>query len=135
MVDIDEFKKYNDSFGHQEGDHAIALQAQILQQVFKRAGDIVGRYGGEEYIVAMSGVCEKELSERCAEVNQIWKEKALLHSENANAPTLNCSIGGLVAKSMKVEDLSKWINQADQNLYEAKANGRATFVVTEARCS
>ena len=53
MVDIDYFKRYNDTYGHIEGDSCLKEVAEVMQKSLKRAGDCIARYGGEEFIIML----------------------------------------------------------------------------------
>ncbi|MCU7553370.1 GGDEF domain-containing protein [Alteromonas sp. ASW11-19] len=130
MADLDDFKKYNDAFGHQQGDEAIMMQAGILNEVFQRKSDVVGRYGGEEFMVMVSGLNEQEVTQQCEAVLNLWQERALPHAHGASHPVMGCSIGAVVSKPDVKTSLQALISQADKNLYEAKHRGRQTFYIT-----
>ena len=134
MLDLDDFKKYNDSFGHQQGDEAIKEQARIMKQVFKRETDILGRYGGEEFIVVLSDISKEQVEKHAQTLLDKWERAQLKHAEGAKHPFMSCSIG--VAYASKVSEISiDWlIDEADKVLYEAKEKGKAQYVVTEAQC-
>ncbi|MEW9799246.1 GGDEF domain-containing protein [Alteromonas sp. CYL-A6] len=127
MADMDEFKKYNDAFGHQQGDRAIQLQATILKQVFQRSADVIGRYGGEEFLVVVSGLDELEVSARCEAILSAWDDVALAHAQGASASIMRCSVGAAVAKGAKHQSLESLISVADKNLYNAKEGGRGIY--------
>ncbi|GGW77958.1 GGDEF domain-containing protein [Alteromonas halophila] len=130
MADMDDFKKYNDEFGHQEGDNALTLQATILNDVFQRKTDIVGRYGGEEFMVVVSGLSEKEMAARCDDLLAIWKSKNLTHAKGASSSYVQCSIGVTVCDSANDHTLSELIKYADENLYHAKDAGKGQYVIS-----
>ena len=134
MLDLDDFKKYNDSFGHQQGDEAIKEQARIMKQVFKRETDILGRYGGEEFIVVLSDISKEQVEKHSQAILDKWNDTKLKHADEAKHPFMSCSIG--VAYASKVGEISiDWlIDEADKALYEAKEKGKAQYVVTEAQC-
>lgn len=127
MADMDDFKKYNDEFGHQKGDIAITLQASILKDVFQRKTDIIGRYGGEEFLVIVSGLSKEEIDARCAQILSAWRAKALRHARDASSSYMQCSIGVAVSASTPVPDLASLINVADENLYHAKDAGKGQY--------
>lgn len=119
MIDMDHFKKYNDTFGHLAGDHLLAKFAQSLQTMIKRKQHLVARYGGEEFLVIMPKPT-KEQALKTAE--QIRK-----HTEGqAEKTTISIGIAfsqkGHAIKSAK--DVFELIDQADKALYEAKTTGR-----------
>lgn len=127
MVDMDFFKDYNDGYGHQQGDQAIKLQSDILKNVFKRDIDLIGRYGGEEFIVAISNIKEEQGQRLAQSILDRWSEERLPHGKGKGQEFMSCSIGfkfGLASQFKKPEDM---IQLADQALYMAKDSGRACF--------
>ena len=120
MIDIDHFKKYNDSFGHQEGDKALKFVAEVLAKSL-RARDIVARYGGEEFIIILPDTSKaeayKKLKTVIAQVEQLSSK-----SPECKVP-ITLSVG--IATSPQdntVED--KLVACADMALYMAKKRGR-----------
>lgn len=134
MLDLDDFKKYNDCFGHQQGDEAIKIQARIMKQVFKRETDILGRYGGEEFIVVLSDIQKEQVEKHCDALLNKWTEAALEHAQDAKHPLMSCSIGVVFAKSAENMSIDSLIDEADKALYEAKEKGKAQFVLNQAQC-
>ncbi|APD87855.1 GGDEF domain-containing protein [Alteromonas sp. Mex14] len=132
MLDLDDFKKYNDAFGHQQGDEAIKIQARIMKQVFKRETDILGRYGGEEFIIVLSDIKKDQVAKHCQALSNEWEEAALQHAQDAKHPLVSCSIGVVFAKSVNNCSIDWLIDEADKALYDAKERGKAQFVLTEA---
>lgn len=125
LIDIDDFKKFNDQFGHLEGDVIIKEQADILKEIFKREFDIVGRYGGEEFIVIAPNTPREEAEKMAVQVNNLWQK---FNQENEKYSNISCSIG-LVSlnKTSPHYDLKPLILQADQALYQAKKNGKNCY--------
>ena len=119
MLDIDDFKIINDTLGHQKGDEALINTAQALQRGV-RASDILGRYGGEEFIVFFSSV-RKDSSYQLAEKIRIMIEKEMLDHIPLTV-SIGISAGGL---GEKVEEgMMKLIKEADNCLYSAKNSGK-----------
>ena len=131
MLDLDDFKKYNDSFGHQQGDEAIKVQARIMKEVFKRETDILGRYGGEEFIVVLSDISKEQVEKHAKALLNKWDEAQLQHAEGAKHPLMSCSVGVAYTKSVDKIYIDQIIDEADKALYEAKERGKAQFVLTE----
>lgn len=128
MLDIDHFKKFNDSFGHGVGDQVLRLIAQVLRDKVRNV-DLPARYGGEELIVvlpaadiAMATVVAERI--RCA----IAECHISRRSTGENLPTITVSIG--VAQFRPGEAMMDLIERCDRALYLAKSNGR-NRVVTE----
>ena len=130
MLDLDYFKQFNDQYGHQEGDRAIRIQADILRGVFRRQTDILGRYGGEEFLVVTSGLSSAECEARANEVLQAWQQQALANGSSSDHRFLSCSIGICHGPAVGFSSLAAAIHQADEALYAAKEAGRARFVLT-----
>jgi len=130
MVDIDFFKEFNDGHGHQEGDRAIVAQADILRQVFRRQTDVLGRYGGEEFLVTTMDISETDCDWQAAQIIRHWQYRNIPNAVGKGGRNLSCSVGvchGRPATSTTLEDI---IRCADEALYQAKHNGRACFVRT-----
>lgn len=119
VIDVDHFKKVNDTFGHNQGDEALKIIAASLKHSI-REGDIVGRLGGEEFAVFMPGVgaeVAQSLSER---IRSEIREVAFLPSEQPYS--LSVSVGGVTfAGPASFTELYKL---ADERLYSAKHDGR-----------
>ncbi|WP_336365904.1 GGDEF domain-containing protein [Marinobacter sp. C2H3] len=133
MLDIDHFKQFNDGYGHQAGDRIIADQGRTLASVFQRAGDVIGRYGGEEFLVVVSGLGLDTCERKALELLRYWRGQAVAN-EQAPAPGIvTCSVGVCwLAPGFDVS-LDEAIRQADEALYRAKARGRnAVEVVADA---
>jgi len=127
MLDLDDFKKYNDSFGHQQGDEAIKVQASIMKATFKRDTDIIGRYGGEEFIVVLSDITPQQVNEHCQTLLDKWREVNMRHAEGAKHPIMSCSIGAVYAENVSKTSIDTLIDEADAALYQAKTKGKACF--------
>lgn len=128
MVDIDHFKEFNDEYGHQAGDQAIIAQARILKEVFKRETDVLGRYGGEEFLVVTSDTSDTDCDERARQILDHWRTRAIRHIQTENEGLLSCSIGICHAVPDASSTLDDMIRCADEALYQAKHEGRARFV-------
>ncbi len=121
MIDIDHFKKFNDTYGHDTGDEIIKIVARgILKSC--RDLDTVGRYGGEEFSVLLPNT-NIETASSAAEKIRAYIEQKTYHSEKYGdlKCTISIGIASLNEKFVRVEDLFK---DADNKLYTAKANGR-----------
>ncbi len=124
MVDIDHFKRVNDTYGHLAGDAAIAHVAAILQaQVGPQ--DIVCRFGGEEFIIFLASSCLKD-AQATAEALRAGVEAAVVHTEGQSLQ-ITISIGGSLCAQAK--DIENAIRQADEALYQAKNGGRNQVVM------
>jgi len=124
MIDIDDFKKVNDNFGHAMGDEAIAQVALILKENL-REYDLVGRVGGEEYAMLLSP-CEFDKANQIAERLR-KKAEELLISYQDQTITLTISIGLTMLKN-EDDNIDKVIHRADLLLYKAKSAGKNRVV-------
>lgn len=127
MIDIDNFKDYNDSYGHQKGDDVIRVQADILKSIFKRTSDIVGRFGGEEFIVITNDMTPSTSESMGQNIIDAWLEKKIPHGKGAGGPHITCSIGIVSIVPIKGLSLAKTIGMADEALYQAKSDGRNRY--------
>jgi two-component system, cell cycle response regulator len=120
MIDIDDFKKFNDTYGHLAGDKVLAKTGEVIRNALRQA-DTGYRYGGEEFAVILPetvGPGALQVAER------IRKELAamplLLKAKTNRNITASMGISELQAK----DKLSEFIGRADKNLYAAKAEGK-----------
>jgi len=121
MIDLDRFKKYNDQFGHMAGDIVLRTIAMLLSDTFKDAGDMICRYGGEEFAVLLPD-CSKEDAIELAEAirKKISSNTIILRREKT---TVTVSIGvATFPEDAKIKE--ELIDRADQALYNAKEKGR-----------
>lgn len=116
LLDVDNFKSINDTYGHQEGDLSLVLIANILTEVF---GEHVFRYGGDEFAVITFEDAETS-AEKMELVNRRLKEK------NKEYVLQTCSG---VYHNQKQDDERSIFELADSALYEAKQNGKARSVI------
>ncbi|MDB5508668.1 MAG: hypothetical protein JWL93_1137, partial [Hyphomicrobiales bacterium] len=125
MIDVDHFKAFNDAFGHLAGDRALsAIGASLLTSV-RRSGDMVARFGGEEFAVLLNDVTARE-AERVAEA--LLRKVQDLRIEYPEQLGGNVSVSvGLFAAT--VADAAAALSKADEALYEAKRTGRNRVVV------
>lgn len=119
MLDIDHFKNVNDTYGHQAGDLVIKKAAECISRNL-RGNDIVGRYGGEEFIVGLAGV-SPEIAIRAAEriCYSIRREKVIFENH-----IISITISAGLATLNDSDNLQTLIKRADAALYNAKQSGR-----------
>ena len=124
MLDIDYFKKYNDSLGHQKGDKVLYQIAKTLNNFTRRAGDLVARYGGEEFIIVLSGTNNTYAFEIAEKIKQKISELKIHHPDSNVSNYLTLSFGISTTIPNKQKDFEDLIKKADDNLYKAKDKGR-----------
>ncbi len=123
MTDIDNFKGFNDTYGHVEGDKCLQAVARALKTCLRRPQDCAIRYGGEEFVVFLPNTdqhgCEKVGNAMVSAVQALHLDNSASHLNEVTV-----SAGYVVtqpAQSSKLEDI---INQADEQLYDAKSTGK-----------
>jgi diguanylate cyclase (GGDEF)-like protein len=131
LLDLDEFKRYNDSCGHQEGDECLRTVAQALASAVRRSSDLVARYGGEEFAVILPHLGEEGALEMAWTLNRLVSGLAIGHASSRVADIVTVSIGVATVRSKKAQAAKALIAQADAALYRSKAAGRNC--VTHAR--
>ena len=125
MLDIDHFKRVNDTYGHAAGDRVIKSLSRLLKQRL-RSTDIIGRYGGEEFAIIMPETSLAAAMEVMEEVRQSFA--ALEHAAGAGAASFNVNLSAGIAAVPKFESVGELREAADQMLYKAKRNGRNQIV-------
>ena len=118
MIDADNFKAYNDLFGHQAGDQVLVAIASSISDSVRRAGDCGARYGGEEFAMLLPGMATED-AEKVAERIRIQVDGL-----PSNGATITVSIGVASVISVGALSVADFIGAADAALYEAKAMGR-----------
>lgn len=131
MIDIDNFKKYNDNYGHQKGDEALKAVATVLQEQLHRTDDYLFRIGGEEFAVILY---DTEMDFIHTLSDKIHKALSLLdieHKLNEEYKKITVSIG--VFTAMCRDDITKFeiYDRADKALYTSKSGGRSQTTFTE----
>lgn len=128
LLDIDHFKKYNDHYGHIEGDNCLTQVAHTLQSLFQRSGEVVARYGGEEFAIILPHTdCEAAAKMGEAIIENINNLK-LEHVASTTAKIVTVSVGVSCVFPLKDISSTDLVKKADEALYEAKGNGRNQVV-------
>ncbi len=126
MFDIDYFKKYNDKYGHVEGDRILRIIGNLLKKNFKRKTDAIGRYGGEEFLVVLP---QTELSEAISLVEKFQKKLKVCYLQHEDSPfgEITISIGIKSGKISEYENVDDLVRKVDEELYRAKESGRNRY--------
>lgn len=126
MFDIDFFKKVNDTYGHIVGDQVLIGISEILR-VNLRKGDILVRYGGEEFMALLPGASNEGLEKVSEKIRRYVEEHIVKYKEQEIKVTI--SIGGTSIPEQDYESIEQFIDIADNHLYEAKDSGRNRVIV------
>jgi len=121
MIDIDDFKSYNDAFGHLEGDNVLLRLGQVLMRC-QRATDTSYRYGGEEFTLIMPGTAGTAALKLAKRVQEEFAKEKFFPPDHKKPIYKTVSIG--VAQYIYSEVLSDFVRRADQNMYKAKSDGK-----------
>ncbi|MBI5522869.1 MAG: diguanylate cyclase [Desulfarculus sp.] len=128
MLDLDHFKAYNDSHGHQEGDRVLGAVANVLKAAVRRPGDLAARYGGEEMVALLVGADLEGAMAVAQELRQRVEGLGLAHGASPVAPVVTVSLGVAAARPRPGSRPAELLRAADQALYQAKAGGRNQVV-------
>ncbi|BCZ84401.1 hypothetical protein PTKU64_80760 [Paraburkholderia terrae] len=123
FVDIDRFKAYNDTYGHQAGDDALAAVARCIRDNIRRPADSAARYGGEEFVVVLPDTAPGGASQIAEQIRAAISELAIEHA-GSEYGRVTASIGAASWSPDQQGDVSSVIRAADEALYSAKATGR-----------
>jgi len=124
LLDIDFFKRFNDTYGHHEGDMALQKVAGALKRSLQRAGDFYFRFGGEEFCFLFNASSLTEVKETGERIRVSVEQLEIEHIENTASHFVTISLGVVFLTKVTTENLDYMIKQADDLLYEAKNNGR-----------
>ncbi len=131
MIDIDCFKAYNDTYGHQAGDLALQRVTGVLRERLRRETDLLGRYGGEEFGVLLPDTPPLAAVGIAEELRLAVRGAAIAHESSEVASLVTVSIGVASIIPAGTSTFSMLIRAADQALYQAKAGGRDRVVTGE----
>jgi diguanylate cyclase (GGDEF)-like protein len=129
MIDIDHFKTYNDTYGHQAGDAALRAVAQVLKEFARRPLDTAARYGGEEFAVILYDLPRAAVEDVAERVRAAVERFDHIGADGAVRRQQTISIGVAMVAPMLNRTPSGAVQLADEGLYEAKRSGRNRVVV------
>ena len=123
MADIDYFKRYNDVYGHAQGDTCLKQVADAIRSAMGRPADFCARFGGEEFIIILPDTMAHGALHIAQKIQQNLHGVKILHKASKVQPFVTLSMG-IVTKTASETNVSKIIKMADLALYQAKAKGR-----------
>nr|MBF0222167.1 diguanylate cyclase [Desulfobulbaceae bacterium] len=130
MLDIDYFKLYNDTYGHQGGDSCLKVVANILKESENRPADLAARYGGEEFCIILPETGETGVKDIAQSVLDRIRKTTIPHKSSKVSKYLSASIGTATMIPGRDTNPDKIIEIADKALYKAKNDGRDRVVTT-----
>lgn len=124
VIDVDHFKKYNDRFGHPQGDVCLRKVADVIRSSAKRKSDLSARIGGEEFLVFLYGMEEQQVYFLAEKIRQGVANLRMPHSEEAKYQYVTISIGVAMECCSRDVSFGGLYRRADKELYYAKSSGR-----------
>jgi len=131
IADIDHFKAYNDTLGHQAGDECLTQIAGLLASAARRPLDIAARFGGEEFAIVLYGTDRASMDELAAALNTQIAQVSIEHPASPVQSFVTVSIGGACVVPAEGRSVHGFIQLADEALYTAKEQGRNRAVILD----
>ncbi len=125
MVDVDSLKKINDTYGHLAGDRALSVFSRIVQQIIREV-DIIGRFGGDEFLILLPEANAEQAYQIMERINQVLESSPIFYQDESFSLSVSSGIASIENWTDSLEDL---LNRADAALYKAKedtSNGIST---------
>ncbi|MEM7016852.1 MAG: diguanylate cyclase [Pseudomonadota bacterium] len=124
MCDVDHFKKYNDTYGHQSGDHCLQQVANVIRSKARRPTDTPARYGGEEFAIILPQTTTEGAQELAESIRKGVEQLAIPHENSTTKDIVSVSFGVASVIPDRTGDTAQLIAMADEALYQSKAAGR-----------
>jgi len=135
MIDIDFFKKYNDTYGHDMGDKCLRMVAAAISRCIIREEDFAARYGGEEFVVVLPNTDEKGVRIIAERILNRIHDCAIPHQSSDISEIVTVSIGGTTGLVNHLQEESDFIKSADAAMYQSKQNGRNQYNFKELKAA
>ncbi|MRW90506.1 diguanylate cyclase [Duganella sp. FT80W] len=129
MIDVDFFKRYNDSYGHVAGDEVLKSVASVIRQHTRRPMDLAARYGGEEFIGVWHDLAPEAAARIIEEIHAGIQALAIPHAQSEAAGIVSLSVGMVTLMPHQGQKFENVLQLADAALYQAKDNGRNGSVI------
>lgn len=129
MCDIDFFKPFNDHYGHQLGDRALKKVADAIRKSISRQSDLAARYGGEEFVLILPNTDSPGAEVVASRIHDNIQQAAIVHQYSAVSSHVTISVGIATLDTDSDLSVEQLLRQADQALYQAKAQGRNSSVI------
>jgi two-component system chemotaxis family response regulator WspR len=131
MIDVDNFKSYNDTYGHLMGDEVLKSVATAMQASFLRPTDLAARFGGEEFVVILPATPAAAVQALGEKVRRNVEALQIPHSGSTSGAFLTISIGCASTIPQRGDSFVPLLATADAALYEAKESGKNRVVVRD----
>lgn len=135
LADVDHFKRYNDHYGHQQGDQCLINVARILNDNSPQDSHILARYGGEEFILLLPNYSEEDCCRIAGQMCKAVNQAALEHVASQTSNHVTISAGCATMHPSSGNSLDELIRLADDALYEAKKQGRNRVFMPHQECA
>jgi diguanylate cyclase (GGDEF)-like protein len=132
LLDVDNFKQYNDTYGHPAGDLVLQQLADVMQRATTRAGEVVARYGGEEFILVLPGAAPNVALRTAQRLKTLVNGEAIPHKTSEVESHITVSQGLATMRPEGEMQPAELVQMADDALYRAKASGRNAIIVAGA---
>ncbi|AOW77620.1 hypothetical protein A3Q34_19580 [Colwellia sp. PAMC 20917] len=126
IIDIDDFKAFNDTYGHVKGDWCLKTICNELKQLVNRPSDLFCRYGGEEFIYVLGNTSSKQAQEICTKIHQVLKELNIKRDAIKDSIRVTVSAGLACVHPSNFNNKIDLLEYADKYLYTAKSQGKNT---------
>ena len=133
LCDVDYFKRFNDTYGHQAGDDCLCRVAKAIRHALHRSGDLVARYGGEEFAVILPNTDIEGGLRVAISIQEQVRSLKIEHSKSTVSPYVSVSLGLASIIPSKSTVLESLIQESDKQLYRAKQQGRDQIVSLNVR--
>jgi diguanylate cyclase (GGDEF)-like protein len=130
IMDLDNFKTINDTFGHAAGDEVIREMGKIITTSFRKT-DIPGRIGGEEFAVVLKNASLKEAKKVAEKVRELVARRKVIYEEQEISLTVSIGVAAIRGNTDDINDIEDILKVADDALYKAKDQGRNCVVTLE----
>jgi len=130
IIDIDFFKKINDNYGHLAGDYILKKFTSTLSKNLRKY-DLLGRYGGEEFIIVTYDADKENTTGQIQKILEIIRKKEFKYDNDNIKMTFSCGVSDISELHHKNIEIKEIVEKADQRLYSAKKSGRNQIIFTE----
>lgn len=131
IIDIDKFKKYNDCWGHSQGDNCIRKITECIKKIQNNRNDIFGRYGGEEFVYISTSLTYEDAFNLGNLIRTEVERIGLYYMDKGVHKNVTISVGGVIGSSSDFKSMVNIMELADKELYRAKAMGRNMTILRD----